>query len=215
MPGLFVSAPRSTSSKHFIDLRRPLNDYAKWLEAKRPNPLFAGVLLVIGVLGILRVSFDEDFVRYFSEQTSFRSDTEQISTLLSGPYHIDVVYDAGDSGAVFSERSIRDLSSIASHFAGDERVVNVFSIVDVLESIAPLFSSDSNVGSASEDQLAQYFLTYELSLNRGQSTLDFIDTDHRLARVSVLLRDVSMGEIRALVEESELGLVESYLMLGW
>ena len=55
--------------------------------------------------------------------------------------------------------------------------------------------------SVAPDELAQYFLSFELSLSQGQSTTDFVDMNHRKSRISVLLRDCSMKDIRELDEE--------------
>jgi len=210
MPAVFVRVPRITLARSLINLQDPLNRYAKWLERTRPSVLTAVVVMVICGAGITRISFDEDFVRYFAEGTSFREDTEEIAELMAGPYHIDVVYDSGEPGGIFSASAIRDVSAIARHFEADARVVSVFSFVDVLREVAEVFSPDAPLEQAESDQLAQYFLTYELSLDRGKTTLDFVDAGYRFARTSVLLRDVSMGEIRSLVESSEVWAQENF-----
>jgi len=58
-----------------------------------------------------------------------------------------------------------------------------------------LTGSDT-IGNLSADELAQFFLSFELALSKGQSTTDFVDVDHRKVRVSVLFGDVSMADIR-------------------
>ncbi len=209
VPCLFAYFSDLKPSKVYTRLREELNRYAKWVERTRPGALLVSLIAIVSILGMMRITVDEDFVRYFSEDAEFRSDTEQISKLLAGPYHIDVIYDAGASGEIFSEDSMNDLRSIRRFLATDDKVVSALSLIDILEEISAVFSPGEGFEKFSPDELAQYFLTYELSLDQGQSTQDLVDVDHRFARVSVLLRDVTMGEIRTLVESTEVWALSS------
>ncbi|MDZ7670537.1 MAG: hypothetical protein U5Q16_14375 [Gammaproteobacteria bacterium] len=177
-----------------------MNEYAKWLERVRPRMVVALVFFVLALAGLFRFMLARDVVRYFSSDTSFRQDTESITKHLAGPYHIDIVYQSGESAGIYSERAIRDISSMVEQLRQHPDVVNVLSgIVDVLREVGGVMSGSRDIEQWTPEVLAQYFLSYELSLNIGQSTKDLMDSDHRRSRISVLLNDVSMAEIRHLV----------------
>jgi uncharacterized protein len=202
VPCVFACRAKIAEAKPMLGLQGALNRYAKWMEHNEPRMLVMTALLVISILGLTRITIDEDFVRYFAADSTFRLETEEITGKLAGPYHIDIVYDSGHSAGIYTPESVADVSAIAANLRRDQRVVNVLSIVDVFESIHRVLSDGMSTGPWSSDELAQYFLSYELSLDRGQSTQDLVDSDHRYTRISVMLDDVSMGDIRKLVEQT-------------
>lgn len=199
VPCLFSYLPRLRTSPGLLWVQASMNEYAKWLERVRPRMVIALVFFVIALAGLFRVHIDEDFVRYFSNDTSFRQDTESITEHLAGPYHIDIVYESGESAGIYSAQSIRDISFLIQRLRQHPDVVNVLSIVDVLREVGGAMSGARDLEQWTPEVLAQYFLSYELSLNIGQSTKDLMDSDHRRSRISVLLNDVSMADIRRLV----------------
>lgn len=205
VPCMFAFLPRLKTSNYLSFVQERMNRYAAWIERAQPRWIVwsFSVLLLIALIGTSKISFDEDFVRYFSKSTDFRRDTERITELMAGPYHIDVVFDSGSPAGVFERRSIQHIDEIVSFLREREDVENVISLLDVLREVAPAFSSSPNISELASDELAQLFLTYELSLDMGQSTKDLVDLDQRRARMSVLLGDVSMGNIRGLVQSLE------------
>lgn len=203
VPCLFTYLPSLSSSNWLRYLQSGMNRYAKWMEAKRPSMMWVAALMALAMLGLGQVRFDEDFVRYFSPDTSFRKDTEAITEHLASPYHIDVVYDSGQTDGIYLADSVADLQDLVSFLRSDRRVANAASILDVFSEISAAMGGDSDLSERSSDELAQYFLSYELSLNVGQSARDLLDADGRRARVSTLLSDVSMAEIRDLADDIE------------
>lgn len=202
IPCLFTYLSRLKVSDYLRRLQELMNQYARWLENQRPRMVWMGVAFLVALLGLARLSVDEDFVRYFSSESSFRQDTESITERLAGPYHIDLVYDAGESAGVYGERSIDELGRLKRHLASLSGVANVTSLLDVLQELSLVMSGSSDLVGTTPEELAQYFLSYELSLSAGQSTRSLVDSDHRRARISVLLADVSMRELRTIAEST-------------
>lgn len=203
VPCLFTYLPRLRGSDWLAWLQGAMNRYAKWIEHSRPTMAGASALFVLALSGLANISIDEDFVRYFSSGTEFRQDTEAITAKLASPYHVDVVYDSGRSAGVYSARSIRDLENLVQFLRQDPRVVNVASIIDVLRETSSTMAGSRALGGRPAEELAQYFLSYELSLNIGQSMRDLVDSDYRRSKVSVLLNDVSMAQIRQFAEATK------------
>jgi uncharacterized protein len=198
VPCLFSYMRRVIASDYLLKLQELMNRYAKWLEFSRPNMLAIWLLFLLCLVGLTKITIDEDFVRYFSGDTSFRKDTEIITSLMAGPYHIDLVYDSQDPAGIYEARSLKELRELKDHLASDERVVNVTSILDVLSEIDSIMNDSGAVEERTPEELAEYFLSYELSLSAGQSSHGLLDSDHRRARVAVQLADVSMRDVREL-----------------
>jgi uncharacterized protein len=189
------------ASRPLLAAQNAMNRYAKALERRQPSRVWIIIPFGFAALGLMHLSIDEDFVRYFSLSSEFRSDTESITKRLHGPYHLDVVYDSGSQGAAFDSSSIRAVSTFVSSVRALKDVVSVVSIYDVIEEVSLALTGSRNLVSSNHDELAQYFLMYELSLNSGQASDHLLDADQRRVRMSVLLGDVSMGRIRGLEQE--------------
>jgi uncharacterized protein len=214
VPCAFSFLTRIKASNYLLSVQRWMNSYAKWMERVRPRMLWVVFPFILAVLGLARLSIDEDFVRYFSESSEFRSDTEQITNLLFGPYHLEIVVDSGLSQGMFEPESLAEVSSLARYITSLRGVVSVASLVDVMQEAKFALTGRSELSESSSDELAQYFLTYELSLGVGHSSTEFLDADYRRARISVLLGDVSMGRIRALASSIEQWVEENPLSGG-
>lgn len=202
IPCLFMYLPVRRASNWLSALQVGMNRYARWLEMSRPVVLSLAVLAIFGValLGLRSVSIDEDFVRYFSPDTEFRNDTEAITRLLVSPYHVDITFDSGKSAGVYAPESIRRIEALVGFLRSRPQVANVASIIDPLRETSAVMAGDDSLGGRTTNELAQFFLSYELSLGVGQTTRDLVDSDHRRARISVLLHDISMAQIRSFVE---------------
>jgi uncharacterized protein len=198
IPCLFSYVTRIEASKYLLKLQELMNRYAKWLERTRPRMFAVWLFFGLCLAGLVKVTIDEDFVRYFASDTSFRKDTEIITRLMAGPYHVDLVYDSQESAGIYLPRSVKDLKMLKEHLVSDGRVVNVGSILDVLSEMDSLMSRSGRLDERTPEELAEYFLSYELSLSAGQSAHGLLDADHRRARVAVQLADVSMKDIRQL-----------------
>ena len=176
-----------------------LNNYSRRLEVDSVSRMPVYLLFSVMSLGVVGLVVDEDFVRYFDTDGSFRSNAEAITEKLASPYHIEVVVDSLKSEGVFDADSVAAVRKVTKFLREHPLVANVFSITDVFDEVVTAFGSKP--GLVPPDELAQYFLSFELSLSQGQSTTDFVDMNHRKSRISVLLRDCSMKDIRELDEE--------------
>jgi len=192
----FVSSVKPSAPLLFI--QRWLNAHARRVELESERPMiFLGLfLLLVAFLPLMKV--DEDFVRYFGVDTSFRSDSETITARLAGPYHVEVVVDTGSNGGIYQPEVIASVDSLVKYLRDQKEIVNVLAVTDILREVAKAIDDRDSLDGLDSDALAQFFLSFELALAKGQSTTDFVDVDHRMVRVSVLLGDVTMEDIRGL-----------------
>jgi predicted RND superfamily exporter protein len=203
VPAAFSLRKRLKPSALLQYSQRFMNRYARRTETQSAGFSLWIFPFTLAMYGVVFISIDEDFVRYFSQETEFRSQTEVITERLAGPYHLDIVYDSLEEGGVFGRQALSELRDLSLFLRRHPSVVNVLSVVDVLDQVAIGFALGADVSDMPKDEVAQLFLSYELSLGKGQSTQDLIDAGYRRTRVSVLLGDVSMKDIRHLAGDIE------------
>ena len=119
-----------------------------------------------------------------------------MTALLAGPYHVEVLIDTGVAGGIYDPEVIKSVDVLSERFRSDIRVANVLSVADVLREVAKALDDRNTLEGLDSEALAQFFLSFELALEKGQSTTDFVDVDHRFVRISILFGDVSMTDIR-------------------
>ncbi len=159
-----------------------------------------GVLVLCG-LGSCKLTINDDFVKYFDESFEFRIGTDYVSKHLSGPNHLEVDLSAHENETIFNNAYLQETDKLVHHIREQQGVANVFSIVDVFMEIEPLF--DMSQFEASDDELAQFYLAFELSLREGQSTTDYVSNDQESSRVSIILGESDSSSIQKLIEDIE------------
>ena len=158
-------------------------------------------ILAIIALGILGLKINDDFVEYFDSSFEFRTNTDYITEHLSGPNHLEIEVLAANAGSIFNQASLSDVNKLSQHLRSQDSIASVFSIVDIFHQIEPMFQVSQF--EASEDELAQFYLAFELSLRQGQSTTDYVSSDQSGTRISVILGRSDSNSIRNLIDEIE------------
>ncbi len=177
-------------------LQVKLNDIARKIEHGTDRKPLAYLLFGFCLIGLPLLVIDEDFVRYFDEESFFRTQSEAITDRLASPYHAEIVVDTGESSGIYAPEVIADVQRLTSYLRKDALVANALSITDILMDVGEMLGNTSVLSDLSSDELAQYFFSFELVLSKGQSATDFIDIDHSKLRLSILFVDSSMAEIR-------------------
>ncbi len=179
-------------------LQEILNSYAKTIERGRSYVLVTSVLFAAVCSGVFFLEIDDDFVKYFDKSTVFRKNTDRATELLAGPNHIEVLVASSQEHGVFDPSYLSYLKDLEDYLRQEQHVSNVHSFYDVVEGIASAFSPNSNLIDHSATEIAQWFLVYELSLQRGQSNTDLVNSLKSQSRISVLLRETTSKDIQDL-----------------
>ncbi len=166
-----------------------------------------GIALVVslgavGVVGVSRLDLNDNFVEYFDKTYQIRRASDFAAKHLGGPNYLDIQVFSKETGDVYSPVYQETLGKLADWLRRKEVVANVVSVADIVTEIRKAFEADQEgVGTLSSDQIAQYLLTFELSLGAGQDLTDYIDIGGKSTRVNVLLRGGSSRDIITLEKE--------------
>ncbi|MGE0624473.1 MAG: RND family transporter [Pseudomonadales bacterium] len=190
-----LSNIRSSAATAWLQER--LNDYARFVESGRTLTVPTLAVMSVSTIGLFSITLDDNFVEYFSETTDFRRNTDRATELLAGPNHIEIVLENGADNGVFDPSYIAYLERLTTFVRDQAYVSNASSFSDVLHDLSEAFGT-SLASVSSADELAQWYLVYELSLRRGQSNTDFVRADQKQTRMSVLLNETTSTEIQEL-----------------
>ena len=167
------------------------------------------ISLIVSVLLIASVpknEINDDFLKYFDEDISFRADTDWISQNLSGLNAIQFdMRSVGDNG-ISDPAFLNKLDLFANWAREHELVTNVQSITDVFKRLnRDLNGGDENFYVIPKDRelAAQYLLLYELSLPFGLDLNNQIDINKSSTQVIVTIEDLTTNEIRSWISEAE------------
>ena len=175
-----------------------LNSYAKIIERGRSFALVTSMMFAMVCSGVFFLEINDDFVKYFDKSTAFRQNTDRATELLAGPNHIEVLLDSSQEHGVFDPSYLSYLEDLSNYLRQERHVSNVHSFYDVIVRIASAFSPMTKLADHSANEIAQWFLVYELSLQQGQSNTDLVNSEKSESRISVLLKETTSRDIQNL-----------------
>jgi predicted RND superfamily exporter protein len=152
----------------------------------RRRALLALGITALCVAGIPRIHINDDFVRYFDTTFEFRRAADFSQQHMSGPNYLDLSVSSGMPDGIYDPRYLATLREFASWLRSQPLVANVASLSDVVAEVADKFGTN-DFATLTREEIAQFVLTYELSLTAGQDLDDFFDKSRSATRVSVLL----------------------------
>lgn len=161
-------------------------------------------LVALGlVFGITRIEFDDNFVHYFDDSYSFRTDTDFAERSLSGITVFEYAVPAAGPGGVADPGYLTTLDRFAVWLRGQEHVRHVLALPDQIKRINEAMRG----GDPSERRIpderetaAQMLLLYELSLPFGLDLTDRIRVDKSGSRVTVITDNVSSATTKAMAD---------------
>jgi predicted RND superfamily exporter protein len=147
----------------------------------------AGVIVVAAVLGISHLSINDNFVKNFDESFEFRRAADFTEEHMSGPHYIDLQISSGQPDGIYDPNFIVLLHDLTQWLREQPLVASAVSLADVVGELALNFKGSDDLGGLTHDEIAQYVLTYELSLSAGQNINDLYDSARQSSRISTLL----------------------------
>lgn len=187
--------------------------FAAWVIARRRVWLTVFPLAVIlGVLGIARIDYDDNVIRYFDHRYELRQDSEAIQARLTGLESLQFSFHAPEGVSVFDPDFLRRIDHFAGWLETRPNVVAVTALTDIIKDLNQNMSSgDPDAFAIADSQAAnaQLLMFYELSLPVGMDLNVMMDVDRTQTLVTATIRAEHSATIRNLAAEAERWLAEN------
>lgn len=174
----------------------PLADF---VIARRRGLLWGvGLVIVILAAAVPQNRLNDEFHKFFSEDTAVRQATEFIDQNLTGIYEIHYSLAAGEPGGISAPTFLNTLQAFTDWYRQQPHVIHVHSLVDIMKRLNQNLHGDDPDWyriPGQRDLAAQYLLLYEMSLPYGLDLNDRINIDKSATRVSVTLTNLSSQEL--------------------
>ena len=187
---------------------RPFMDRLASLVVSRRRPLLwaSGAVVLALALLIPRNELNDQFVSYFDESITFRTDTDFATQNLTGVYQVHFSLGADGSGGISEPEYLAKLDEFAHWYREQPNVLHVSTLSDRMKRLNLNMHGDDPAWYRLPDNrelAAQYLLLYEMSLPYGLDVNNQINVDKSATRLVVTLDDISTQEIRAAAEDGE------------
>ena len=169
------------------------------------------LLVGVGTATLALVAFiptlqlNDQWVQYFSEDVTFRTDSDAALEHF-GLYPIEFSVPAEGPGGVSEPEYLAKLDEFAEYLRGQPGVTHVYSFSDIMKRLnRNLHGEDEAYYRIPEDRelSAQYLLLYEISLPYGLDLNDRINVDKSATRLTATLAEVSSAETKAFLADAQ------------
>lgn len=169
---------------------------------KRRYPIFATLLLLAGLLisCVPRNQINDDIVRYYTPDTTFRQDMEFVNQHLTGIAELNYSLPAGGPEQISDPAYLKTLDAFQQWLKTQADVTQVNSLVDIIKRMNQVMHGDDPAFYRipdSREEIAQYLLQYELSMPFGMDLNYLIRFDRSESRVRVAVGTSSGQQIIA------------------
>jgi uncharacterized protein len=178
-----------------------LDRLAEFVIAKR-KPVVIVSLVFIGVTSafIVRNDLNDEFVKYFSHNIPFRTDTDYISEHLTGIYTVEFSVGSGEEGGINNPDYLERLQAFENWLYTNEDVIHVNAFTEVSKQVnKSMHGDDLSFYSLPDnrEEAAQYLLLYEMSLPFGLDLNNQVNVDKSETRVIVTTKNISTKKLLA------------------
>lgn len=180
----------------------------------RARPILIGsVALAAVVIAFLPANeFNDDFVGYFDESTSFRKAIDYTTDNLTGVYQLQYSLESGKNNGISDPEFLAEVAAFTEWLREQPEVRHVNSISDVFMRLNKNLNSDNpdyyRLPDTSE-LAAQYLLLYELSLPFGLDLNNQLNVDKSSTQVVAAIDNMSSRELREIAQRGEQWLIEN------
>ncbi len=164
------------------------------------KPVFAAGFIVTVMSGFslsLNVVNDEP-LKYFSPETTFRQANDFMEQRLSPGMTIDIMLESGEPGGINTPEFLQRVQELKEWLSLQPEIVHVVSVTDIYKRL----NKNMNGDQAGYDQLpqqrelaAQYLLLYEMSLPKGLDMGNLVDIDKSAVKSSATIRNLGSKEL--------------------
>jgi uncharacterized protein len=166
----------------------------------------SAAIIVLSVGFIFMNDLNDEFIKYFSKNVQFRTDTDHISENLTGVYTIEFSVNSGEPGGINKPEYLAKLEEFENWLYTNEDVVHVNSFTEVSRQINKSMHSDDlryYKLPDNREEAAQFLLLYEMSLPFGLDLNNQVNVDKSETRVIVTTKNVPSKQMIALEESAK------------
>jgi predicted RND superfamily exporter protein len=149
---------------------------------------------------------NDEFIKYFSKNVPFRTDTDHISENLTGVYTIEFSVNSGEPGGINKPEYLTKLEQFENWLYTNEDVVHVNSFTEVTRQVNKSMHGDDSLYYKVPDnreEAAQFLLLYEMSLPFGLDLNNQVNVDKSETRVIVTTKNVPSKRMIALEQSAK------------
>lgn len=207
LPALLAILPVRIKEKISTTSQRSfLERLSEFVIARKQGIVIASVIVMIGsTVSVFKNELNDEFIKYFSEDTKFRQDTEFISENLTGIYTMEFSLGAGESGGINNPAYLQKIKEFEEWLYSNPEVIHVNAFTDIMKHVnKSMHGDDLNYFKIPEsrEEAAQYLLLYEMSLPFGLDLNNQINVDKSESRMIVTLKNISTRQMLSLSEAS-------------
>ena len=179
---------------------KAIGQFVEWVMRNRRWWLAGSAFVVVLTgLGINRMTFDDDFIRYFDDSYAFRRDTDYMEKHLVGLQVVEYSLPSGEDQGISDPAYLKKVDEFAAWLRQQPKVSHVSVLTDTIKRLNKAMHGDDpayNRLPDDRDLVAQYLLFYEMSLPFGQDLGMDVDVARSSLLLSAFLSNVSSGEVR-------------------
>lgn len=209
LPALLMIFPVWIKKKESRSLGQPsyLDRLAEFSISRRRSVVVGSMAVVVLSVGLIFMNdLNDEFVKYFSKNVKFRTDTDYISENLTGVYTIEFSINSGEEGGINKPEYLAKLQEFENWLYTNENVVHVNSFTEVSRQVNKSMHGDDPAYYKLPDnreEAAQFLLLYEMSLPFGLDLNNQVNVDKSETRVIVTTQNVPSKEMIALEESAK------------
>lgn len=184
-----------------------MDRFADWVVARHRPVMWLSTFAILGIsLFAVQNEMNDEFVKYFSPNITFRADTDHISERLTGIYNTEFSLKAEESGGINDPAYLAKLEEFEAWLKSQPEVIHVNTFSEVAKRVNKSMHGDTlsyYKVPTNREEAAQYLLLYEMSLPFGLDLNNQINVDKSESRFTVTLENVSSNDIIAFNERAE------------
>jgi hydrophobe/amphiphile efflux-3 (HAE3) family protein len=201
VPSLLIVLPRRLVGTHTAGARHSrggaVDSFGRAIAAvgrfivRRPGAVLAlgGATAGVAAFGALSVRVDENRIENFRRTEAIYKADEVINQTLSGSTEIDIVVSAPSSDTLLEPQQLQRIDALQRYLETLPHVRITTSIADVLKEVNRAFSEDRMDAYRLPDdpELTAQYLLFLSTTPEVVDVDEYIEDDHRLARIQVTL----------------------------
>ena len=187
--------------------RLVMEAFAEFLIAHRRRVFLAtAAVITVLVIGIERITLDDNFNTYFGERFEVRKAGDFAERNLIGSNYLAYSLPAGGSNAIAEPAYLAGLEKLAIWFRRQPEVKHVSTFSDIMKMLNQSLNGDNPEQyrvPQNRETAAQYLLLYELSLPQGFDLNDRVDIAKSSTRFTVSIKNISSIELQELAGRAQ------------